>query len=43
MSEEMASWFDENGRITLPVMRAMILDGDTNFGRRTVQNADYLQ
>ena len=43
MSEEMANWFDANGRITLPVMRQMILDGDENFARRTVQNPDYLQ
>lgn len=43
MSEEMANWFDANGRITLPVMRQMILDGDSNFARRTVQNQDYLQ
>jgi hypothetical protein len=43
MSEEMAAWFDANGRITLPVMRQMVLDGDDNFARRTVQNQDYLQ
>ena len=43
MSEEMANWFDANGRITLPVMRQMILDGDDNFARRTVQNEDYNQ
>lgn len=43
MSEEMANWFDENGRLTKPVMRAMILDGDTNFRRRTVLNEDYNQ
>jgi hypothetical protein len=42
-SEEMRIWFDANGRITLPVMRAMILDGDTNFARRTVMNEDFHQ
>ncbi|AKF14507.1 capsid maturation protein [Mycobacterium phage Cambiare] len=43
MSEEMANWFDANGRITLPLMRQMILDGDENFARRTVMDADYNQ
>ena len=43
MSEEMRIWFDANGRITLPVMRAMILDGDENFRRRTIMNEDFHQ
>lgn len=43
VSEEMKAWFDANGRITLPVMRAMILDGDENFARRTVMTEDFLQ
>lgn len=43
MSEEMANWFDANGRITLPVMRQMILDGDDNFRRRTVMTEDFNQ
>lgn len=43
MSEEMRVWFDANGRITLPLMRQMILDGDENFARRTVMNQDYHQ
>lgn len=43
MSEEMANWFDANGRITLPVMRAMILDGDENFRRRTIMTQDFNQ
>lgn len=42
MSEEMAGWFDEHGRITLPVMREMILSGE-NFANLTVMNQDYLQ
>lgn len=42
-SEEMRIWFDANGRITLPVMRAMILDGDDNFRRRTVLTEDFHQ
>ncbi|AKF14441.1 capsid maturation protease [Mycobacterium phage FlagStaff] len=43
MSEEMANWFDANGRITLSVMRQMILDGDENFRRRTVMTEDFNQ
>lgn len=43
MSEEMAAWFDQNGRITKPVMRQMILDGSTSFDRYTAMRADYLQ
>lgn len=42
MSEEMAGWFDEHGRLTLPVMREMILSGE-NFANLTVMNQDYLQ
>ncbi|AHJ86554.1 head maturation protease [Mycobacterium phage Jolie2] len=43
MSEEMAGWFDANGgRITLPVMREMVLSGE-NFANLTVMNQDYLQ
>lgn len=42
MSEEMAAWFDEHGRITLPVMREMVLSGE-NFANLTVLNQDYLQ
>lgn len=43
MSEEMKNWFDANGRITLSVMREMILDGDENFRRRTVMTEDFNQ
>lgn len=43
MSDELAEWFDQNGRITRPVMRQMILDGSTNFGNYTAMRADYLQ
>lgn len=42
MSEEMAGWFDEHGRITLPVLREMVLSGE-NFANLTVMNQDYLQ
>lgn len=42
MSEEMANWFDEHGRITLPVMREMVLSGE-NFAKLTVMNEDYNQ
>lgn len=42
MSEEMANWFDERGRITLPVMREMVLSGE-NFAKLTVMNEDYNQ
>lgn len=42
MSEEMANWFDENGRITLPVMREMVLSGE-NFAKLTVMDEDYNQ
>lgn len=30
MSDELAEWFDANGRITRPVFRQMILDGQTH-------------
>lgn len=43
MSDELAEWFDENGRLTRPVMRQMILDGSTNFGNYTAMRADYLE
>lgn len=43
MSDEMAAWFDDNGRITKPVMRQMILDGSTSFDRYTAMRSDYLQ
>ncbi|QFG10084.1 capsid maturation protease [Mycobacterium phage Lemuria] len=42
MSEEMAAWFDEHGRLTLPVLREMVLSGE-NFANLTVMNQDYLQ
>lgn len=42
MSEEMANWFDEHGRITLPVFREMVLTGE-NFANLTVMNQDYNQ
>ena len=40
MSEEMAAWFDENGRLTRSVLREMILSG--NYARRATSQ-DYLQ
>lgn len=43
MSDELAEWFDQNGRLTRPVMRQMILDGETSFDRYTAMRADYLQ
>ena len=41
MSEEMANWFDENGRLTRPVFRQMILDGETNLSKYTHQVGDF--
>lgn len=41
MSEEMAQWFDENGRITRPVFRQMILDGSTNWSKYTKRTGDF--
>ncbi|AYD84589.1 minor capsid protein [Mycobacterium phage Paito] len=43
MSEELGNWFDENGRLTRPIMRQMILDGSTNFNSYTVLVGDYVQ
>jgi hypothetical protein len=40
MSEEMAAWFDENGRLTRSALREMILSG--NYARRATSQ-DYLQ
>jgi hypothetical protein len=40
MSEEMAAWFDENGRLTRSSLREMILSG--NYARRATSQ-DYLQ
>ena len=41
MSEEMANWFDENGRLTRPVFRQMVLDGETNLSKYTHQVGDF--
>lgn len=43
MSDELAEWFDENGRLTRPIMRQMILDGSSNFDAYTVLRGDYLK
>lgn len=43
MSEEMANWFDENGRLTRPVMRQMILDGSSNYSAYTHMVGDFNQ
>lgn len=43
MTEELAQWFDENGRITRPVFRQMVLDGSTNFGKYDAMTQDYNQ
>jgi len=43
MSDEMAAWFDENGRLTRPILRQMVLDGSYSIGRFTSQGQDYLQ
>ncbi|AYD83968.1 head maturation protease [Mycobacterium phage Grizzly] len=43
MSEELGNWFDENGRITRPIMRQMILDGSTNFSSYTALVGDFVQ
>ncbi|MCV7226067.1 hypothetical protein [Mycolicibacterium komossense] len=43
MSDELAQWFDENGRITRPIMRQMVLDGSNNFDAYTVMQGDFLQ
>ncbi len=43
MSDELAEWFDQNGRLTRPIMRQMILDGSTNFTSYTAMRADYLE
>lgn len=42
MTDEMAAWFDENGRLTRPMLREMILRGDYS-GRFNQQGQDYLQ
>ena len=42
MSDEMAAWFDANGRLTRPILREMILRGDYS-GRFNQQGQDYLQ
>jgi hypothetical protein len=43
MSEEMAAWFDQNGRLTRPILREMALRGEYSIGKFTAQNQDYLQ
>lgn len=43
MSDEMAAWFDENGRLTRQVLRQMVLDGNTNWRAYNVMGEDYLQ
>lgn len=43
MSDEMAEWFDQNGRLTRPILREMILSGSYNMGRFTSQGQDFLQ
>lgn len=43
MTDEMAAWFDENGRMTRPILRQMILSGEYNFGKSTQHSQDYLQ
>ncbi|AHY26921.1 MuF-like minor capsid protein [Mycobacterium phage Nairb] len=40
MSDELAAWFDQHGRITKAIYREMILDGDNTFDRH---REDYLQ
>lgn len=43
MSEELAAWFDENGRLTRPALRQMILDGSVNYRGFSNGGEDYLQ
>ncbi|AVJ50222.1 head maturation protease [Mycobacterium phage Mendokysei] len=40
MSDELAEWFDQHGRITKAIYREMILEGETTFQRH---REDYLQ
>ena len=42
MSEEMAAWFDENGRLTRSTLRKMVLSGEYNMARFAARE-DYLQ
>lgn len=43
MSDEMAAWFDANGRLTRPILRQMVLSGQYNIGKFTSQGQDFLQ
>ena len=43
MSDEMAAWFDENGRLTRSTLREMILSGSYSAQRFARSNQDYLQ
>lgn len=43
MSDEMAEWFDQNGRLTRSMLREMALSGRYSMGRFAAQGQDYLQ
>jgi hypothetical protein len=43
MTEEMAAWFDENGRLTRPILRQMVLRGEYSIRKFNQSSQDYLQ